>query len=268
MRNLKVTIAYNGAAYHGFQRQTNAVTVQETVENAVSKLFGKETPITGCSRTDAGVHAKKFCFNAKTDSAIPNSGFIAGINALLPGDIAVLDCEDTEDGFHARYSCKAKEYSYIIHTGRVRDVFMKDRAYFYPYSPKTFSLENIELMREAAQLFVGEHDFSAYCKAESLELIKAKKRGAVREIYSFWIKTSGKNCELVEFTVKGDGFLHNMVRIMVGTLVNAGEGKMTLGDIVESLIIGANRSGKSGSVRKSAGITLPPQGLYLNEVYY
>ena len=254
MRNLKVIISYNGADYHGFQRQSNAVTIQEIVEESLSKFFGDESHITGCSRTDAGVHAREFCFNTRTSPKfrnLPNSGFVKGLNALLPRDIAVMSCEDAADDFHARYSAKAKEYSYLIYNGSVRDVFMRGLAYFYP------KRLNLGLMREAAELFIGEHDFSAYCKAESLETVKSKKQGAVREIYDFYVTQNG---DYVELIVKGNGFLHNMVRIMSGTLIYVSEGKRTLDNVSKSL--------SGGGLREAAGITLPPEGLYLNRVFY
>jgi tRNA pseudouridine38-40 synthase len=253
MRNFKVIIAYNGTNYHGFQRQANAVTVQEVVESALKRLLKHESPITGCSRTDAGVHAREFCFNVRTSVAIPNIGMVKGLNALLPADIAVLSCSEVADDFHARYSAKSKEYAYLIHTGAVRDVFMPE-AYFYPHSQGL----NLESMQIAAKLFVGEHDFSAYCKAESLELTRAKKRGTVREIFDLSAERDVRGTPIT-ITVSGDGFLHNMVRIMAGTLLYVGEGKMTLEDVEKSL---------KGGVREQAGKTLPACGLYLNRVKY
>ena len=264
MRNLKVTISYDGTAYHGFQKQNNAVTVQGTIETALSRLLKQDASITGCSRTDAGVHARKFCFNTRTDSPIPTDGFIMGLNSLLPRDIAVHSCETADDNFHARYSAKAKEYTYLIHNGGIRDVFTNNRAYFYPRPL------NLELMNKAANIFIGEHDFSAYCKAESLEAVKNKKHGAIREIYDFKAVKSVKSVngktvndgeKLVELIICGNGFLHNMVRIMAGTLLNINEGKMSLDDVRKSLSASSN-------ARESAGVTLPACGLYLNRVIY
>lgn len=254
-RNLKVIMSYNGANYHGFQRQANAVTIQEVVETALSKLLGEKAAITGCSRTDSGVHAREFCFNTRTDSTIPNAGFIKGLNSLLPRDIAVHSSEDADDDFHARYSAKLKEYSYLIHNGEIRDVFMRHLACFYPRSL------DVEIMNESAKLFIGKHDFSAYCKAESLEITKSKKRGTIREIVDFRVMRHNNSAppKAIELIIKGDGFLHNMVRIMAGTLIYVSEGKRSLDDVRASLLTGK---------RESAGITLPPEGLYLNKVYY
>ena len=176
MRNLKVFIAYNGAAYHGFQRQDNALTVQEAVENSIGKLLKIPAPVIyGCSRTDTGVHARQFCFNVHVDSRIPCEGFVKGMNTLLPPDIAVLSCEDAPEDFHARYCTKSKEYVYLIANTVQRDVFLQNLAYHYPYPL------DLDKMTEAARLLVGEHDFAAFCRAEG----KARMKSTVREIYGF-----------------------------------------------------------------------------------
>ena len=161
MRNLKVCIAYNGAAYHGFQRQNNAVTVQQTIEECMSKLLGQSVTINGCSRTDTGVHARQFWFNSKIDNAIPCMGFVKGLNALLPDDIAVLSCEDAEDDFHARFCSKGKEYIYVVKNTPQRDVFSNRLALHYG------GRLDEKIMDKASKLFIGEHDFAAFCKAEA-----------------------------------------------------------------------------------------------------
>jgi tRNA pseudouridine38-40 synthase len=251
MRNLKVMMSFNGAGYHGFQRQANAHTIQGTAEAALSRLLKENTPIAGCSRTDAGVHAREFCFSVRTGSSIPCEGLVRGLNALLPRDMAVHSCEEAADGFHARYSAESKEYVYLIHCGKIRDVFMRDMAYFCP------RVLNLGVMSEAAALFAGEHDFSAYCRAESLAAVKSGKHGAVCRVYDF--RVCGGSSEYIEIIVRGNRFLHNMVRIMTGTLVCVSEGKRSLADVRESLAAGN---------RESAGITLPACGLYLNRVFY
>ena len=251
-RNLKVIISYNGAAYHGFQIQSNAETIQGVIERALSKLLGESVCINGCSRTDSGVHAREFCFNVRINCTIPCDGFVRGLNSLLPRDIAVHSAIEVADDFHARFSAKAKEYVYVIHNAPIRDVFMTDLAYFYPKQI------NLNLMEKAAELFIGEHDFSAYCKAESLQTVLSKQHGAIREIYDCHVvdlKQSGR----IEIMIRGNGFLHNMVRIIAGTLVYVGDGKLTLDDVRVSL---------SGGNRDTAGITLPACGLYLNRVIY
>lgn len=247
MRNLKVFMAYNGAAYHGFQRQGNALTVQETVERAIGKLLKIPPPtIYGCSRTDAGVHARRFCFNVRIDSAIPCEGFLRGMNTLLPPDIAIISCEDAAEDFHARYNTRGKEYVYIINNKPQRDVFMQSLAYHYPYAL------DIDKMRAAAQIIAGEHDFAAFCRAEG----KARVSTTVRTVYGISVTLENGVCEI---RVSGSGFLYNMVRIIAGTLIYISEGKLSQEDIVRALETGE---------RSFAGVTLPPEGLYLNEVFY
>lgn len=244
LRNFKVKMAYAGTAYHGFQRQKNAVTVQQTVEAALSELLCEQIAINGCSRTDAGVHAREFYFNFRTENSIPPVGIVNGGNAKLPDDIAFLSCEEEKPDFHARYSCIGKEYEYVILNKAVKDPFYSERAYHirYPADEK--------LLDGEAKCFVGEHDFRSFCCAD------CDKENTVRRIYDFSVRREGS---FVIFRVSGNGFLYNMVRIMVGTLLHINEGKLKTGSIPEMI---------KRRDRTLAGRTVPPQGLYLNRVFY
>jgi tRNA pseudouridine38-40 synthase len=246
MKNYKFTISFNGRDYHGFQRQPQQPTIQGEIESALLKLLGVSVKITGCSRTDAGVHARSFCFNAFIETAIPCENLVKAMNALLTPDIAVHTCEEADDRFNARFSAKGKEYIYLINNKKQRDVFLQGLAYHYPFEM------DIKRMRETAQLFVGERDFAAFCRSEGKKVVTS----TIREIFSFDIRQDGG---FVEFIVRGDGFLYNMVRIMAGTLIYVNEGKRNAEDILKAF-----RTGD----REKAGKTLPPHGLYLNEVFY
>lgn len=244
MRNFKVTIAYNGAAYHGWQRQNNAYTVQEAFENALFELIGERISVNGCSRTDAGVHAREYVLSFMTASTITCRGIVFGLNAILDDDIAVLSCEEADESFHARYSCKGKEYEYIVHNSEIKDPFYKYTAYrsWYPIDAQRLDRE--------AKAFIGRHDFKAFCSAD------CTKENTERTIFDFTVKRVG---DTVRFKVSGDGFLYNMVRIMVGTLLYINDSKLPEGAITDLI---------EGRDRTKAGKTVPPQGLYLNKVFY
>ena len=244
MRNLKVMIAYRGTKYHGFQRQTNALTVQEVVERHVSKVLNQPVTICGCSRTDTGVHANNYCFNVKTDSRINCRGCVRGVNGELPDDISVLSCEDVPEDFHARFDCVGKEYVYKMHCSESKNPFATDLMYHYR---RPFHLDKV---REAAKYFVGEYDFSSFSADNTGE------KSSVRHVYSFRIENSGDS---VFMLVKGNGFLYNMIRIMVGTLIDVNEGNISPGDIPAIL---------AAKDRLRAGRTAMAHGLYLNRVFY
>lgn len=244
MRNLLFTISFCGTAYHGWQVQNNAVTVQQTVQDAIEKITQKRENIVGCSRTDAGVHANMYCFNMKTESVIPCEKLISAMNALLPEDICVLDCVQVDDDFHARYDCVKKEYKYLIWNSDKRNPFLVDRALVYPYK-----LDEVFLDNQAKQ-FIVKYDYSSFCNAGS------SVEDTVRNVMSASVTRNG---DLVEFTVSSDGFLYNMVRIMVGTLLDISRGKIEK-DSIEKIILSKDRN--------NAGITAPACGLYLNRVYY
>ena len=244
MRNFKVTIWYCGSAYHGWQIQNNSLTIQEIFQKCLSDLLDQPTAVNGCSRTDAGVHAREYVLNFTTDSTITCRGIVFGMNSRLPDDIGVKSCEEVPLDFHARFDCKGKEYEYLIHNSEYKNPFYMNTAYrsWYPIDEKKLD--------RAAKDFVGEHDFKAMCSAE------CTKDNTVRTIKSFDVHRQG---DMVTFTVSGDGFLYNMVRIMVGTLLFINEGKLEQGDIPRII---------QSRDRTKAGRTVPPQGLYLNKVFY
>lgn len=244
MRNFKVKMAYNGANYHGYQIQNNAVTVQGTVEEALSKLLRENVTINGCSRTDAGVHAREYVFNFKTENRITPNGILYATNDILPKDIALFSVEEVDENFHARFDCKGKEYEYVIHTSQIKNPFFAGTAMRYKY-PLDEKLLNYE-----AKAFVGRHDFKSFCSAD------CDKEDTSRTIYDFSVTREG---DLVKMRVSGDGFLYNMVRIMVGTLIYINEGKIPQGEI-KNIIEQKDRT--------KAGITVIPDGLYLNKVFY
>lgn len=244
MRNLLVEISYDGSAYHGWQVQKNALTVQEVFQNAVERVFCSRYDVKGCSRTDSGVHANSYFVSFKTDKSIPADKVVMALNTYLPKDIAVLSCKEVSADFHARYSVASKEYVYKLFNGKIRNPFYNNYAYHYRYPVNT------DYLNEQAKAFIGTHDFSGFCSAHS------DVEDTVRTVKSFEVFRDG---DMVYFAVEADGFLYNMVRIMVGTLIFVNEGKIKAGelkDIIES------------KDRKRAGKTAPPQGLYLNKVNY
>ena len=244
MRNLKVMMAFRGTNYHGYQKQENALTVQEVVESAVSKILNIPTRIYGCSRTDTGVHAEQFCFSFNTEREIPVKNFVRGINGYLPDDISVLSCEEVPPDFHARYSCRGKTYLYKIHSSESKNPFMTDLALHYRREL------NIPLIQEASKHFIGTHDFASFCSNCS------EKQSTIRTIYDITIE---KNESFVLMLVKGDGFLYNMVRVLVGTLLDVSEGRIDVSKLDDIL---------KARDRKCAGRTAPAHGLYLHEVFY
>ncbi|MDE6004006.1 MAG: tRNA pseudouridine(38-40) synthase TruA [Oscillospiraceae bacterium] len=244
MRNLKVMMAYRGTAYHGFQVQNNGITVQQVVETCVSKVLNESVVIHGCSRTDTGVHAKQFCFSVQTNSKIATLGFVRGVNGELPKDIAILSCEEAEPDFHARFSCKGKEYLYLIHNSESKNPFCIDLAYHYR---RKF---NLNLIQEVAKKFIGTRDFKAFCTDNG------KNINTVRTVTKFDVQ---KHEDKICFFVQGDGFLYHMVRIMIGTLLDINEGRIAPEQLEEIF--------NSGN-RLFAGRTAPAHGLYLNQVFY
>lgn len=244
MRNLLLFLRFDGSAYHGWQVQENAVTVQQTLQDAIEAVFGARLPVIGCSRTDAGVHARMFCVNFRTDSRIPCARIPYALNAHLPDDVGVYDCRKVPDDFHARYSCVTKRYVYVIRNSPFRDPFSVGRAAVVPHP-----LDE-EAMHRQAQAFLGTHDFASFAAAGG------SVEDTVRTVRDVCVRRDG---ETVIFEVEADGFLYHMVRIMVGTLLDIASGKLPEGcipDVLRSLD------------RTCAGATAPPQGLYLHSVQY
>lgn len=245
MRNLLFKIAFDGAAFHGWQQQDNAITVQGELKSAFKRLTGEDVNIIGCSRTDAGVHANEFYFNVRTESNIPIESFpVALMSSKLPGEISIYSCEEVCYDFNARFDCFKKEYEYVIENTKIPSPFYYKRAMNYKYDI------DVELMNKAAKCFIGTYDFSAFCAAN------AQVKSKIRTIYDASVFRDG---DLVKFRVQGNGFLYNMVRIMTGTLLYVNMGKISCDEI--PLII-------ESKDRTQAGITAIPDGLYLNKVFY
>ncbi|HIY25998.1 MAG TPA: tRNA pseudouridine(38-40) synthase TruA [Candidatus Acutalibacter pullistercoris] len=244
-RNLLLKLAYDGTRYHGWQIQENAVTVQQVFQEALCKVTGRQEDLKACSRTDTGVHAREFCVSLKTESPIPEERLVAALNHYLPQDMAVRSCQRVGEDFHARYSCKGKEYCYEIWNHPVREPFLAGRAlhYWYPIDEA--------LLDQAARHYLGSHDFSSFCTLD-----KRERGDLTRRVFTSRVERRG---DLVVFTVGADGFLYNMVRIMVGTLLRVQQGKFSPEDIPGIL---------EAKDRKAAGPTAPACGLYLNRVFY
>ncbi len=247
-------LKYNGTDFSGYQVQRGRRTVQGELCRAADRLFGHECSVTGCSRTDAGVHAECFCAavadrcSPYLTSSVPKEKLVSAFNAYLPDDIAVFDAEEVQDSFHPRYDVKEKTYVYKILNTNVRDPFWTNRAWFIPGT--SFSAESIERMNCAAKYFVGTHDFAAFMASGS------KITDPVRTVSRAFLRADG---DILSFEITADGFLYNMVRIIVGTLSAVGSGRICPEDIPK--IIGSRR-------RAMAGVTAPPYGLYLHNVKY
>ena len=244
MRTIKLTIEYDGTSYSGWQVQPNGITVQEVLETALARLLGHEVRLTGAGRTDAGVHAQGMAAAFRTERNLPLQAFTAGLNGLLPPDIAVQTAVEAPAAFHPRFDALGKHYRYSIMTGSQRSPLQRLTSWHVR------GTLDLAAMRQAAKYFVGEHDFAAFrtsgCAAET----------TVRTIWSVELL---EESSLLIVHVKGRGFLRNMVRIMVGTLVEVGLGKRDPASVQDLL---------SNPLPGMAGATAPPQGLCLMEVYY
>jgi len=244
MLNIKLTLRFDGARYHGWQIQPEDISVQQTVTDALCDLTGEKINLIGCGRTDAHVHAEEYICNFKTNANIPADKYPYGLNVRLPEDIVCLKSEAVADDFHAKHSAKVKNYVYKIQNTQFSDPFLAKRAWYVKYKL------DLEAMQKAAQSFVGTHDFRGF--ASSGLSVKT----TVRTIFDISVY---KEDDIITIDVKGNGFLYNMVRIIAGTLVWVGCGKIKASDMPDIIASGD---------RERAGITAPPDGLYLRGVEY
>lgn len=244
MRNIKLTIEYDGTNYVGWQRQKNGTSIEETIEKAIMNITGENVKIIGSSRTDAGVHAKGQTANFYTMSKIPDLKFASAINSKLPRDIVILEALDVDKNFHSRYSSIGKRYSYKILNRKQPPAYFKNFVEHCPYEL------NYSHMVSASGAFLGKHDFTAF---------KSTGSSAKTSIRTIKMIELTKNDDLITINIEGDGFLYNMVRIIAGTLIDVGRGRICPDSIMD--IIESRDRGKAG---KTAGAS----GLCLERVYY
>ena len=244
MRNLRLDICYDGTRYKGWQRlQGDENTVQGKLEQALSRILGEAIEISGSGRTDAGAHAVGQVANFHCNSKMPCQQILSQLSRYLPEDIGIYSCQEVPDRFHARLNAKAKTYRYRVWNSDAPCVF--DRRYVYVCPEKL----DVAAMRRGAALFLGEHDFSAFCANRNF------KKSTVRRIDSLCVEEVGDE---IRFVVTGNGFLYNMVRIIVGTLLEVGSGARDAESIPDLF----------GQKRESAGVLVPAKGLCLMEVFY
>ena len=245
MRHIRLVVEYDGSHLHGWQRQDNAPTVQQHLEEALAKLLTHEVQVTGASRTDAGVHARGQVASFRTEREIPLHGVRRGLNSLLPDSIAIRDASEVPPDFHARFSATGKHYRYTLLVRPERSPRYRDRAWHHP-EPLSVSA-----MHDASRMLIGEHDFSAFRAAG------CAAKTTVRRVDS--IALTRIHQDLVEIDIRGNAFLRQMVRIIVGTLTEVGTGRRQPAQVAEIL---------ASKDRSKAGVTAPPQGLELIEVRY
>lgn len=243
MRRL-LTVSYVGTAYHGWQVQENALTVQQTLQDALEKVLGHRPGLTGCSRTDAGVHAKAFCAHFDSENPIPSVRLPIALNAHLPRDIAVRSCVRVPDDFHARYSAQGKTYCYQILNRPTRDPFLDGMCW------QVSKPLDVEKLNRCCAAFTGKHDFKGFCASGS------SVQDTVRTVSDCHAEKQG---DLIRIYITADGFLYNMVRIITGTLIDVQRGKIEEEDL-PAIIASCDR--------ERAGVTAPPQGLFLEKVHY
>lgn len=244
MRNIKLIIEYDGTNYFGWQKQPNHRTIQETIENSIKKITKEDIDIFGSGRTDRGVHARGQVANFFTNARIPEDKIKDAINSVLPDDIVISHSEEVDEAFHSRYSAKGKEYRYIFFNRRIPSPLLRNYAYHIPQKL------HFDLMEKSLADFIGTHDFKSFMASGS------SVKDTIRTINN---ASLNKNHEIIELKINGNGFLYNMVRIIAGTLVDIGIGKISRNDIPQII---------ASKDRKKAGHTAPPHGLYLEKVLY
>jgi len=244
-RTIKLTLAYDGASFHGWQIQPNQPTIQAEVMRALEEVTDARTHVDASGRTDAGVHALAQVASFHTEARIPCENLVKALNRLLPSSIRVLAAEDVDHGFHARFQAKAKTYRYRIYRGEICLPHLWPQVHQYPYPL------DVEAMRRAAALFAGEHDFTSFAATQELP-----EGSRVRTLYTSNLMQQEQ--ELV-YTVRGSGFLHRMVRNIVGTLMEIGKGNLRPEDVPRIL---------EARDRTAAGPTAPAKGLWLVSVEY
>ena len=244
MRTYKLKIAYDGTGYQGWQRQAlTERTVQGVLERALSEAAGYPVEADGSGRTDAGVHALGQTASVVLSGAVPDDFFTGTVNGMLPGDIRILDAQLVKNGFHARKSAVGKAYEYYVDAGERPDVFRRRYCYHFPCSP------DLDAMRKAARYLEGTHDFAGFTD-------KRDETSTKRTIYAIMIGSQG---DLVTFRFEGSGFMYHMVRILTGTLLEAGAGRRTPESVRDAL---------RAKDRGQAGFPAPARGLFLKEVWY
>ena len=244
MRNIRLTIEYDGKDFNGWQKQPTKLNIQGEIERAISTITGEEIDLIGSGRTDAGVHSLGQVANFKTNSSLPIEKFAVAINSKLKKSIRIIKAEEVEERFHSRYNCKQKTYMYVIDNSDQGSAIYRNLSYYVPVKL------NVDAMREAAKYFEGEHDFKAF-KASG-----TSSKSSVRTIYKAEVVQENNN---IIIRLTGNGFLYNMVRIISGTLVDVGLGKINKDDIPKII---------ESKDRTKAGKTLPAHGLFLVKVEY
>ncbi|MBQ8003335.1 MAG: tRNA pseudouridine(38-40) synthase TruA [Clostridia bacterium] len=242
--NLKLTLKYDGTEYHGWQRQPNGITIQEVLEDTLQKVMKEKIVVTGCSRTDAGVHAAMHVSNFRCNTSIPVNKIPLVLNQFLPPDIRAVECVQVDEDFNARYNTVEKTYRYRILNCEHNDPFMSRFVWHYPITL------DVDKMKTAAAYMVGEKDFTAFMASGS------SAKTTVRNLKRVEVE---KNGDVITVTATANGFLYNMVRIIVGTLVYVGNGKLTAEEVKTIL---------EEKDRRLGGVTAPPEGLRLEEVVY